>query len=70
MKEPPVISKQTSISLAIAGAFIVVAFWGGTTYQRLTNLETKSADHGELIKTLSEVAMDNKRRLDLLPVRQ
>lgn len=43
-----------------------MAFAAGQTYQRLTAMETKHADHGELIKSLAEIASDNKRRLDLL----
>lgn len=56
----------TTISLALALGACAMAFAAGQTYQRLTAMETKHADHGELIKSLAEIASDNKRRLDLL----
>lgn len=56
----------TTISLALALGACALAFKIGTTYQRLTTVETQGKNHAEIIKSLADIAADNKRRLDLL----
>lgn len=69
MVQTQVLSKSTPVTTAFALAVCGGAFWlGGVTNNlttRMNHVEHEQADHDDLLEKLSEIATDNKRRIDL-----
>ena len=56
------ITKQTGISLALAGVACMVAFYAGLNQQRIATVETRTTDHSALLtKTVRSRTRQQRR---------
>lgn len=63
------VTHSTTVSIALVVAMVAGAYWAGANFSGLTsrvdNMSSVQTTHEKLIDKLSDLAADNKRRLDL-----